>query len=111
VVRKYVAEQFRHHRAAPVEHPEIRALARYHSGGDPSQLRRAAHAVFEYNVHVVLVTRRRFDFLDKEVADQLVAYWRRVCDKHRWLPWDIERKVTLPRDELGGICLAGGGWC
>ena len=90
VVRKYVANQFEHHRATPPEHPETAALARYHSGGDPSRLRTAAHAVFEYNVHVVFVTRRRFDFLDTQAANQLVAYWQRVCDKHRWLPWDIE---------------------
>ena len=90
VVRKYVAGQFEHHRAAPVERPEIRALAGYHSGADPADLRSAAHCRFEYNVHVVMATRRRFDFLDMEVSEKLVAYWPRVCDKHGWLPWDIE---------------------
>jgi len=37
-----------------------------------------------------MATRRRFDFLDMEVSEELVAYWRRVCDKHGWLPSDIE---------------------
>jgi putative transposase len=90
VVRRYVAGQFVHHRAAPPGRPEAVALAGYHCGADAGSLRAAAHARFEYNVHVVLVTRRRFDFLDMDLSAQLVEYWRRVCAKHGWLPWDIE---------------------
>ena len=73
VLRNCVANQFEHHRAALLEHPETAGLARYSSGGDPSRLGTAAHALFQYNVHVVLVTRRRFDVLDMEVAALLVA--------------------------------------
>ena len=90
VVRNYVAGQLDHHRALPAKDPNTPVLAGYHTQGDPAELRAAAHAMFEYNVHLVLPTRRRVEFLDAEVSAQLVRYLRRVCEKHEWLPWDIE---------------------
>jgi putative transposase len=90
VIRHYIANQFAHHRAAPIDAPDAVALARFHDRRDPAQLRKTAHAVFEYNLHVVLVVRRRFDFLDMHVAYALVEYWRAVAAKHGWLAWDIE---------------------
>ncbi len=90
VVRSYVAGQIAHHRALPVEQPQEATLARYHADVDSAKLRSAAHVVFEYNVHVVFGTLRRFDFLDREVSQQLVDYLRFACEKHQWVPWDIE---------------------
>jgi REP element-mobilizing transposase RayT len=90
VIRRYVANQFVHHRAAPEDDPERVQLARFHDPRDASDLRNDSHSVFEYNVHVVLTTERRAQFLDFEVGEALVQYWRRVCDKNRWIAWDIE---------------------
>ena len=90
VIRRYVAEQFAHHRGAPTANPVRAELARFHDPRDSTELRRDAHSVFEYNVHVVLLTQRRAEFLDFEVAKALIDYWRRVCDKNRWIAWDIE---------------------
>jgi putative transposase len=90
VMRNYVANQFAHHRAAPMEAPESIALARFHDQRDPAELRKTAHAAFEYNLHLVLVVRRRFEFLDMKVAAVLLDYLRAVCEKKRWMAWDIE---------------------
>ncbi len=68
VIRNYIAGQFAHHRAVPVEHPEVTALARFHDSRDSSVLQKDSHSVFEYNVHLVLVVERRSEFLDLEVA-------------------------------------------
>ena len=87
VIRAYIADQFVHHGTALDKHCE---LARFHDPRKASELRRDSHGVFEYNVHVVLVAQRRTEFLDFEVANALIDYWRRVCDKHRWFAWDIE---------------------
>lgn len=89
VIRRYVASQFDHHRAAPLQQPESAERARFCDPRDPSQLRRDSHSVFEYNLHVVFVTERRTEFLDFEVAESLVGYWRRVCEKYRWIAWNI----------------------
>jgi putative transposase len=89
-VRDYVARQFERHRALPADVSHSTPLARYHDAGDPSALRTSDHAGFEYNLHVVLVTRRRFEFLDRQVADALLDYWLRVCELKQWSPWDIE---------------------
>jgi putative transposase len=90
VVRQYVASQFEHHRAAPVEQPELVSLARFHRDGDAARLRNGAHNVFEYNVHFVFTTRGRREFLDPYVARELVEYWKRVCEKKDWILWDLE---------------------
>jgi putative transposase len=86
VIRQYVAQQFSHHGVTS----ERFALAQFHDPYDAAQVRSDSHARFEYNVHVVLVTDWRVPFLDPEVAEALVEYWRRVCDKKRWVVWDIE---------------------
>ncbi|HUG93570.1 MAG TPA: IS200/IS605 family transposase [Planctomycetaceae bacterium] len=90
VVRNYIAAQFDHHRATPVEQPELVTLARFHSKADPTRLRKGAHVVFEYNVHFVFVTPGRREFLDPYVAQELIDYWKRVCDKKAWTLWDVE---------------------
>ena len=90
IVRSYVRRQFLNHRAAPAEQREMMALARYHDPRDATTLRRTDHVTFEYNMHFVFVTRRRFDFLDPYVSEALIAYWRRVCKKYNWIAWDIE---------------------
>lgn len=90
VIRRYIARQFPHHRAVPLNAPKIAELARYHDPRDATRLRKSVHAVSEYNVHFALATERRFDFLDYEVAEALIEYWRRVCNQHEWIPWDIE---------------------
>ncbi len=89
VVQRYVSDQLKHHQAAPLDNPRWGADAQYHADGDPTALREGAHGVFECNVHVVFVVERRVDFLDEHVAAELVGYWRRVCSKHQWTPWDI----------------------
>jgi putative transposase len=90
VIRRYVSGQFAHHRAAPEHDPSRVQLARFHETRNASQLRAASHSVYEYNLHLVLVTERRAQFLDFEVAEALVRYWRRVCEKKQWIAWDIE---------------------
>ena len=89
-IREYVAKQYEHHRAAPELHPELAAKAQYRRPGDATKLRTSSHAVFEYNIHVVLVTNRRQEFLDLEVAESLVCYLRQVCEKKSWIPWNID---------------------
>jgi len=89
VIRRYVASQYGHHRSLPIDAPEAALRAAYHHPGNASRMRKIAHAVFEYNVHVVLVTRRRREFLDLEVAEALVDYWRSVCEEKRWIPWEV----------------------
>jgi putative transposase len=90
VIRRYISGQFAHHRAIPERDPERVQLARFHDLRDASELRKDSHSVFEYNVHVVFVADRRTEFLDFDVAEALVRYWRRVCEKNRWIAWDIE---------------------
>ena len=89
-VRDYVANQFPHHRAIPVDTPEIVERARYHDPADPAELRKLQHVVFEYNLHLVFSVQRRCDFLDLEVAESLIAYWRLVCQRKGWRLWDAE---------------------
>jgi len=90
VIRQYIAGQFAHHGMNSVHNPERLMLAQFHDSRDAAQLRSDAHARFEYNVHVVLATDWRVPFLDLEVAESLVGYWRRVCEKKSWIAWDIE---------------------
>jgi putative transposase len=89
-IRSYISGQFPHHRAVPERDAERVQLPRFHDPRDTSRLREDSHSVFEYNLHVVLVTDKRAELLDFEVAEALVRYWRRVCDKKRWIAWDIE---------------------
>ena len=89
-IRQYIASQYEHHQAAPIDMPDKVEVARWHDCCDATEIRTIAHAAFEYNVHVVLVTRRRFEFLDLEMAEHLVHYFRHVCDQKEWLAWDIE---------------------
>jgi putative transposase len=113
-VQAYVAQQYEHHQAAPSVLPAAAAKARYRGEGDPAELRKSAHAVFECNLHVVLVTRRRLEFLDLDVAESLVGYWRRVCEKKEWVPWEINvvwnhAHLFLgvqPRDQPGEVALS-----
>ncbi len=113
-VRQYIASQYEHLVAAPIDEPEKVLMAGWHNPADACQIRTSAHAAFEYNVHVVLVTRRRFDFLDLEVAEHLVQYFRRVCDKKQWQLWEIEivwNHVHLflglnPTDAADGVALS-----
>lgn len=90
VIRQYVARQFSHHEMTLGCAPECFTLAQFHNPRDATQLRSDSHTCFEYNLHVVLVTDWRVPFLDPEVAEALVGYWRRVCEKKRWIAWDIE---------------------
>ncbi|MCU0962887.1 MAG: IS200/IS605 family transposase [Pirellulaceae bacterium] len=90
VIRQYIAGQFAHHGVTSVRDPARLILAQFHDARDAAQLRSDAHARFEYNVHVVLVTDWRVPFLDLEVAEALVGYWRQVCEKKEWIAWDIE---------------------
>jgi putative transposase len=90
VVRKYIASQFEHHRAAPIEKRELAALATFHSHHDPARLRKGAHVVFEDNVHFVFATRHRREILDPYIAQELIEYWKRVCETKGWFLWDIE---------------------
>jgi REP element-mobilizing transposase RayT len=39
---------------------------------------------------VVLVTNRPVPFLELEVSEALVKHLRRVCEKKRWIAWDVE---------------------
>ncbi len=90
VIRRYVAQQFEHHRAAHTRNPERALVAGFHSPRGASLLRKDSHSIFEYNLHIVVVTERRTEFLDLEVAEALIAFWRRVCEKYQWIVWDIE---------------------
>lgn len=90
IVRDYIAGQYEQHRATPAFQPERVELAKWHYSGNCAELRRTQHAVFEYNVHFVFVTRRRYDFLDLTLAELLVEYLRRVCKLKEWIAWDIE---------------------
>jgi putative transposase len=90
VIRQYIAGQFAHHAMTSVRDPARLMLAQFHDSRDAAQLRSDSHARFEYNVHVVLVTDWRVPFLDLEVAEALVEYWRQVCEKKSWIAWDIE---------------------
>lgn len=90
VVRQYVARQFSHHEMTLGCAPECFTLAQFQNPCEATQLRSDSHASFEYNLHVVLVTDWRVPFLDPEVAEALVGYWRRVCEKKRWIAWDLE---------------------
>jgi len=90
VIRQYVSSQYQHHRAVPEHDPEFGQLARFHNPVDASQVRRDSHSAYEYNIHIVFVTQKRKEFLDVTVAEELVGYWRSVCHKKRWVPWDIE---------------------
>ena len=83
IIRQYIASQYEHHQAAPIDTPEKVEVARWHDPDDATQIRTIAHAAFEYNVHVVLVTRRRCEFLDLEMARHLVDSFRRVCTIYR----------------------------
>lgn len=89
-IRQYVGNQYDHHRAAPESHPELTAKAQYRHPGDATRLRTSSHAVFECNLHVVLVTSRRVELFDLEIAEELTAYVRQVCEKKSWMPWNID---------------------
>lgn len=89
-IREYVATQYEHHRAAPESHPELAAKAQYRHPGDATKLRTSSHAVFEYNLHVVLVANRRADLFDLEMAEEIAVYVRQVCDRKSWIPWNID---------------------
>lgn len=86
-VAGYVARQYQRHVGRPPAH--VRG-ASYRHPGDPKHLRRSAHSTFEYNVHCVFVTQGWQSVLDDDIADSLVRYWRRVCEKKRLIPWNIE---------------------
>ncbi len=89
-IRQYASSQYQRHRAEPEHDPEFGPLARFHNSVDTSQIRRDSHSAYEYNIHIVIVTQKRKEFLDVTVAEELVRYWRSVCHKKRWVPWDIE---------------------
>jgi putative transposase len=90
VVRQYIAGQFDHHDVALARDPAREMLAQFHDRRDATRLRSDSHTRFEYNIHVVLVTDWRVPFLDLAVAEALVRYWRLVCERKRWIAWDIE---------------------
>lgn len=90
VIRAYVQSQFEHHRAAPGDFEHLTALCRFHDPADVTELRKTSHGVFEYNVHFVLVVRRRCELLDPNVSGSLVEFWRRVCERKDWRLWDVE---------------------
>ena len=89
-IRQYVGNQYDHHRAAPESHPELAAKAQYRHPGDATRLRTSSHAAFEYNLHVVLVASRREDFFDLEIAEEIAAYVRQVCERKSRIPWNID---------------------
>jgi putative transposase len=89
-IRSYVDGQYAHHRAAPESQPDLAAKAQYRHPGDGTVLRTSSHAVFEYNLHVVLVTSRRQQAIDLEIADAIAVYLRQVCEKKQWVPWNID---------------------
>ena len=89
-IRQYVHGQYEHHRAAPESDPQLAKGARYRHRGDAEELRKSAHATFEYNLHVVLVMSGREPILDLEVAESLAVYLRQVCEKKSWIPWNID---------------------
>jgi REP element-mobilizing transposase RayT len=74
-VREYVARQYEHHDAAPICDPDAAIAARYRHSGNAEELRRSAHAAFEFNVHVVFVTHRRHG-----------AAWRDEVPETVWRP-------------------------
>jgi putative transposase len=88
-VRVYVAGQYERHGAAPGKLPDAAAKAGYRHRSDATVLRTSNHARFECNAHIVFVTCRRREFLDLHIAEALVDYWRRVCAKKHWIPWNI----------------------
>jgi REP-associated tyrosine transposase len=88
-VRRYVASQQERHGAIAIENPPA-ARACHASPGDPSALRTSDHAKFEYNLHFVFVVSWRRELLDQEIAEELVSYWRRVCEKKHWIAWNVE---------------------
>jgi putative transposase len=89
-VRKYVVEQFEHHRSAPLALPTAAVKAGYQHPGDPNALRASSHAKFEYNVHLVFTTNHRREILDLQVAEALVGYFREACEKSSWIPWNVQ---------------------
>lgn len=89
-IREYVAAQYGHHLAAPESHPELAAKAQFRHPGDAVRLRTSSHAVYEYNLHVVLVTSRRQSFIDLEIAEAIAVYLHQVCETKRWMPWNID---------------------
>ena len=114
IVREYVANQYDHHQAAPICDPGAAIVASYHHPGDAKALRRSAHAVFEYNVHVVFVTHYRRELLDLQVAQSLVDYLRRVCQAKQWIPWELNVVTNhahafiglTPSDAPGDVALS-----
>jgi putative transposase len=88
-VRHYVDHQY-DSRNSPGGDPSRAAQACYASDGNPSELRSASHARYEYNAHFVFVTHRRRELIDLDVAEALVAYLRQVCAKKQWLIWNME---------------------
>jgi putative transposase len=113
-VRNYVASQYEHHNATPISQPERAELAKWHGAADPAEIRTSAHGALEYNLHVVFVTRRRYEFLDLEVAERLVHYFRHVCEKKEWIVYEINvvwNHVHLflglnPADAPGAVALS-----
>ena len=89
-IRDYVHGQYEHHRTAPESAPQLADGARYRHIGDATALRTSDHAVFEYNVHVVLAAACREPILDLEIAEALAVYVRQVCEKKGWVPWNID---------------------
>ena len=89
-IREYVDRQYEHHRAASESLPELAAKAQYRHPGDAAVLRTSSHAAFEYNLHVVLVTGRRQQVIDLEMAEAVAAFLRQVCEKKQWMPWNID---------------------
>jgi putative transposase len=71
-------------------HPELAAKAQYRRPGDATRLRTSSHAVFEYNLHVVLVASRREGLFDLEIAEEIAGYVRQVCEKKSWIAWNID---------------------
>lgn len=112
-VRNYVDHQY-DARNSPGGDPARAAQACYASEGDPAELRSASHAKYEYNAHFVLVTHRRRELLDLEVAEALVGYMRQVCQTKGWLLWNLEfvwNHVHLfvglsPADAPGDVALS-----
>jgi putative transposase len=89
-IREYISRQYAHHNAAPVDNPDLVALARFHAPSNPAELRRGTHVVFEYNTHIVFVTNKRSEVFDLHLAEALLHYWQQVCEQKRWKVWDME---------------------
>ena len=112
-VRDYVRSQY-DDRNSPGGDVERSAAARYTNGASPRELRTSNHGAFEFNAHIVLVTHRRREVLDLEMARELIAYLRRVCETKAWVAWDIQfvwNHVHLfvglsPGDSPGGAALS-----